>query len=83
MSKDSEKVIEHLVEKWGEDKECPMCGNTSWIVNEEIYEVPRFSEKAETNEVVFPVVPVSCTNCYSTQFISAVMIGLVEGDPDE
>ena len=83
MKDHSEKVIEHLIEKWGENKKCPMCGHDKWNVNTTIFDLPEYTEDILHPESTFPAIPVTCNNCFTTQFLSAVLLGLVDGGEDK
>jgi predicted nucleic-acid-binding Zn-ribbon protein len=72
------KVAEWLREKWGEDKECPMCGNPNWYINP-VGAIGQFLPRAGVSTSnVYPVVPVHCSNCGFVALINAGTAGVVE-----
>ena len=72
----------HLIEKWGENRQCPCCGAHNWSVNDRVFELSEYEPSdADTGVYVFPVIPITCTNCFNVQFLSAVALGVVEKDP--
>ena len=74
-----EKVIEHLNLKWG-NRSCPMCESNSWNVSDKIYELREFhgGNLVIGSGPIFPVIPVSCSNCGNSLFVNAILAGAVE-----
>lgn len=85
MKVDTEKVVKHLVETWGENRKCPMCGSGHWTVSEMIVELREFHQGTlMAGGNLFPVIPITCSNCATSQFVNAVQIGLIdEGGSNE
>jgi hypothetical protein len=67
----AEAVIDFLIGKWGEHKECPFCGASDWQVGR-LLQWPLWGSGDET----FPAVPVICGNCANTTFINPLAAGL-------
>jgi hypothetical protein len=66
-----DQVIQHLTEKWGDERPCPYCGSTQWAVGKRIVGPSLLRGLA-----VVPLVQVSCENCGNTVFIHLEAIGL-------
>jgi hypothetical protein len=59
----------------GGDAVCPMCHNIEWGVGFPVYFHAVGRPDGKHNAVV-PAVPVTCTNCGNTQFLSLVAVGI-------
>ncbi len=77
----AEEIIEFLNKKW-KNKNCPMCGNKEWNINgDTIYELREFKDGdlvLGAGTAIMPVIPVTCSNCGNTIFISPLATGLME-----
>jgi len=77
---DSIKIIKYLKSKWGDEKRCPMCDQTEWIVNDKIFELREFKGGSIIlgNIPIFPVIPIICKNCSNTIFINPINARLLD-----
>jgi hypothetical protein len=85
MSKiESEKLINHLKEKWGGQK-CPLCLHGEWSVQDNAYELREFHGGSMVigGSALIPVVPVTCNNCGNTVLINGIIAGLVDREGKE
>jgi predicted nucleic-acid-binding Zn-ribbon protein len=61
--------------------DCKHCGSREWLVNDRVFEMKEFDNfpvpKPENN-TVFPVAVVTCKQCGTAHFYSAVILGLLE-----
>jgi hypothetical protein len=65
------RQLDWVREKWGDDRACPYCRNTSWSVPDEIAEIRPFGPRLDS--VAYPVFQVICQNCGNTVLINAVI----------
>ncbi len=75
------KTIEHLKKTWGEERQCPMCGESKFGVSDMIFELREFHDEDSAVIIgggIAPVIPVVCQNCGNTILISAIVTGDVE-----
>ena len=57
---------------------CPVCGSTSWVVEETILKLTEFGAYfAVSSNRIYPVLVMSCTKCGNTLMFNAVKLGLV------
>lgn len=70
------KAVDWLKEKWGDDRECPYCGNPYWAVG------PPVTFRSQMGRTPEPVFSAECTNCGHTVWINAVRAGIIGGDPE-
>lgn len=77
---DQNKVMQHLVNKWGEKKKCPMCNQSSWWISDTVYEMREFHGGGLVLGAgpIIPIITVACQNCGNTIFINAIVAGVVE-----
>lgn len=76
-----EKVLEHLRDKWGSGKRCPMCDSPDWSVQESTFEIRDWHPHAVmASGRVILVVPVICNNCGNTVLVNAIAAGIVTPD---
>jgi hypothetical protein len=81
MSKlDVKKIISHLEQKWGPGRICPMCGQSSWKVQDSAFQLIEYHEGAALvlGGPVIPVVPVICGNCGHTVLVNAILAGVIQ-----
>jgi hypothetical protein len=80
MSKiDTAKFIEYLRTKWGEARECPMCGKGPWQVEGSTFQLMEYYGGAVMiGGPVLPIVPVTCAHCGHTVLVNALVSGSVE-----
>ncbi len=74
----TDRAIAWLLEKWGPDKKCPMCGTVEWEVapiGGLSQFIPDYGFESHSG---YPVVPVLCANCAFVALIHAVASGVVE-----
>ena len=73
----AKKALKWVEERWGPDRKCPICGENNWTVGEVLGLKPYPEDPFRPS--VFPVVPVTCTNCGNTHLLAAIAAGLVPG----
>ena len=56
-----------------------MCHTNNWAVNETVFQLPEHKPNVGfvIGGVVFPVIPIMCSNCGNTVFINAIKAGLL------
>lgn len=76
---DDNKILGFLKEKW-HGAGCPVCGSLKWGVSSKVFELREFDDGNINmrNVAIFPVIPVTCSNCGNTILISALTSGLME-----
>ena len=76
--------INNLERIWNE-KQCPICKKSNWLVQEEIFELPEYHGGGVVigSGKIFPVVPVICRECVYTFFMNAFMSNAVSPDQKE
>jgi len=73
----------YLVQRWFDDKtaligNCPMCSHREWILGDSLVHAPEFTQPGRSSTFhAFPFFMIFCGHCGNTQFISAVMAGVV------
>jgi hypothetical protein len=68
----TQKAIEWLDEKWGEEKECPYCGEPEWVVG------TAFGNLLDRDEAELSLTfPAVCDNCGNTVQIDVLRSGVV------
>lgn len=74
-----DKLIEELNKKWG-GRGCPMCGNASWIVSDNVFEIREFNNGnlIVGGGPILPLVTVSCDNCGNTILINPLVLGVMD-----
>lgn len=77
----SEKLVEHLRQKWGDPRNCPMCGAAKWHVGDTVFTPVLFTGGGvRIGGPSIPMVPVVCTDCGFTAWINALVAKLIEPD---
>jgi hypothetical protein len=74
-----EKATQWFVERLGDEKGCPMCGNTKWHVGGFVEIGQRLNLLSGGR--AYPSVPLICINCGNTVLFNAVAMGLI-GDAE-
>lgn len=68
------------VQSWMEDKDvdttCPACGNSGWVTSE-IIAPPVRARTGASEQVLIPMVPLTCDNCGYVRLFSAVKMDLL------
>lgn len=74
------KLEQYLAEKWQPPRQCPVCGNRAWSVNDNIHFLSelRAPATALTRMSAIPVIVAICTNCGNSLLFNAVSIGLID-----
>jgi predicted nucleic-acid-binding Zn-ribbon protein len=76
-------IREWILEKTGKENiTCPVCGNTTFIV-QAIAELGVFTPEPMVSKDVYPILPLACENCAHTLLFNAVAVGLVPPQPVE
>lgn len=73
-------VINHLTELNPKGFCCPICGGKEWNVGRVLVETREFSG-GYFGGTIAPYVPLTCSKCYNTMFLNAILLGIV--DPDK
>lgn len=64
---------------------CPLCDSASWHITDRIFELREFQGGGIVigpDQIVLPVIPVSCGGCGYTRFLNAIRLGVVPS-PEE
>ena len=70
-----EAIKRHLDSKWTHAKQCPICGEDDWLIDN-VANVPvRPTSFLETGERVYPLAPVVCRVCGYTFFVNEKWAG--------
>jgi hypothetical protein len=89
LTEEQKELLEkNLLDKWFKEDEtkCPICQNSKWVVNTNIFELHEFNKIFNDNNIflnnynknsVFPVVILVCENCSYCLSFSAVQLGLI------
>ncbi len=80
LSKDQQKKITEKLSKYDKST-CPICGNDgSWKFSDVIFEICEYQRDSSLigGERVLPVIPLTCDRCGHTQFLNALILGIVE-----
>ena len=77
---DTEKYLKWLNQNYTMSSECPVCGETGWLVESELFGLPEFKTGTLTLDdgSVFPVLVATCHRCGFVQLINAVIAGFIE-----
>lgn len=66
-----------LTNKWGANKQCPMCGHVSWSAGPMPGLVVRgANDSGDMMAGGYPCVVVTCTNCGNTILVNAIVAGI-------
>ena len=74
------KLLSQLNDWRKSAKPCVICGQSSWAVNDTIFELREFNEGNLViggKCAIMPLVPVTCNNCGNTLFFNAIKLGVV------
>ncbi|MCZ6835334.1 MAG: hypothetical protein O7G85_06115 [Planctomycetota bacterium] len=75
------KLFQHIREKWGESRPCPMCHEKKWTVDGSVYRLAALSiDPTEVHSVIQPVATVRCTNCSFIALIHLTQSGIASAD---
>ena len=79
LSKDQQKKITEKLSKYDKSA-CSICGNGSWKFSDAIFEICEYQSDSLIigGERVLPVIPLICDRCGHTQFLNALLLGIVE-----
>ena len=76
---DTDKVMDWLNRQWQGPKLCPICNNNRWGIGGRPVQVSEFSEAGPMAEdMVYPLIAVTCGVCGYTLLFNAIVTGLVE-----
>ena len=77
-----DKVARWVTEKWGPNgNPCPICKHTTWFVGQHLVSPLTISPGGGislSGGPTYPFAQLCCQNCGNTQFLNAVMFGLVK-----
>lgn len=73
------------LDKMWENKQCPICKKSNWLVQENVYELPEYHGGGVVigSGRIFPVVPIMCRECGYTFFMNAFLSNAVAPDQKE
>ena len=76
--------ISNLDKIW-ENKQCPICRKSNWLVTGDVYELPEYHGGGVVigSGKIFPVVPIVCRECGYTFFMNAFLSNAVGPDQKE
>lgn len=76
------KLFQHIREKWGTPRSCPMCGKHKWSVDGTVYRLAALTtDPTAAHSVVQPLATVRCTHCSFIALIHLTQSGIA--GPDE
>lgn len=59
--------------------QCPLCGEANWGFSDKIFQLMEFDlEAIKLDGSVFPVLPLTCSNCGNTYFINVLQANLID-----
>lgn len=62
-------------------KTCQICQTSNWKITDAIFELREFTGgqiNLETDSMIYPVIPISCTKCGATLFLNALALGVLD-----
>ena len=67
--------ISRLVARQGP---CSLCNSSKWEVSDTIFELREFNggDLVQGGDSIYPVIPITCSNCGNTLFLNAVKMGV-------
>ena len=72
-----EKAVSWFNTRWTMQNGCPVCTTKKWQMSDHLVHSPVFAGGAALfGGVVYPVLPLTCSNCGYTIYFNAVMMGL-------
>lgn len=74
-----EKLKRNTIGKWVSES-CPLCNEKKWDIQSEIFSIPQYQSNNQFPQKIFPVVPIACTNCGNTIFVSALYAGVIDSN---
>ena len=84
VSLDIEKANEWLDRHWKADRLCPVCGNSTWLGEEQVMELRPFNQdRLGAPGPVIPLLVIICSTCGNTLFFNTILAGLVERPESE
>lgn len=59
--------------------DCHHCKAREWLLNDRVFDLKEFIDPSSTSETnaVFPVAILTCKNCGTAHFFSAVLLGIL------
>lgn len=72
-----DKALKWLNEKWLNSRNCPICGNNTWGLSEDLGGLFLMRNNNINLGPSIPVLPVHCNNCGYMILFSAVLAGLI------
>ncbi len=71
------KLFQHIREKWGQNRPCPMCGHSKWTVDATVYRLAAMTtESVVSNSIVQPLATVRCRHCSNMVLIHLTQSGV-------
>jgi len=74
-----QKLLEKLA--FLKTSNCPICGESGWIVNDTIFEMREFQGgplRIGDGTAILPIIPVTCKKCGHTIIFNALSLKLIE-----
>jgi len=76
---DKQKFIDWVNQKWKGQKICPICGENSWGVFDNLWELRAFSQgNLNLGGPIIPLAALACKNCGYVMTFNALLAGLIE-----
>lgn len=77
-----DKAAQWVIAKWGpHGSPCPICKHTRWLVGQHLVASSIVSSGGHITLLggpTYPFVQILCQNCGNTQFLNAVVMGIVK-----
>ena len=81
LSEEQKKKLISKLNSFGVPSQCPICKSGTWTVSDTIFELREFQGGSLViggNQGIYPVIPLTCSNCGNTYFLNPLMLGILE-----
>jgi hypothetical protein len=79
LEAEREAAVAWLAEKWTQERVCPICGTSDWIIADAA-QLPLYGD----SDRMYPLIPVGCKNCSYTHLFNGIYMGVItDADPPE
>jgi hypothetical protein len=80
-----EKFVSSLRTLWRvSPPKCASCGNNRWEISDRVFEMREFEGgNLVVGGSIYPVIPVTCTQCGQAMFFNALKMGVITSEPSK
>ncbi len=81
LTEEEQSTLQKFVlEKWTEERKCPLCGKYNWLSSDMVVSTPGVGEGGTMifGGTQVPSIPIICTFCGYTVFINAMIAGVIK-----